>query len=140
MLAKLHKTHGCHRNYLKPKSDINTSFGLNHFAGVVFYDTRGSYRSIPHEVFFCFLFLIICIVVLFIFIREMSRNEYELKILMFLDECWTSFYSSDKGKFKPANLCICERIKRLLVLRNNGNFHVIAQGSWIKIGILSAPI
>nr|MBE5725308.1 crinkled [Cucujiformia] len=41
MLAKLHKTHGNHRNYLKPKSDINTSFGLNHFAGVVFYDTRG---------------------------------------------------------------------------------------------------
>lgn len=41
MLAKLHKTHGIHRNYLKPKSDINTSFGLNHFAGVVFYDTRG---------------------------------------------------------------------------------------------------
>lgn len=42
MLAKLHKTHGAHRNYLKPKSDINTSFGLNHFAGVVFYDTRGN--------------------------------------------------------------------------------------------------
>lgn len=42
MLAKLHKTHGSHRNYLKPKSDINTSFGLNHFAGVVFYDTRGN--------------------------------------------------------------------------------------------------
>ncbi|XP_046401684.1 myosin-VIIa isoform X2 [Ischnura elegans] len=41
MLAKLHKTHGSHRNYLKPKSDLNTSFGLNHFAGVVFYDTRG---------------------------------------------------------------------------------------------------
>ncbi|XP_014247796.1 myosin-VIIa isoform X2 [Cimex lectularius] len=41
MLAKLHKTHGSHRNYLKPKSDINTSFGLNHFAGIVFYDTRG---------------------------------------------------------------------------------------------------
>ncbi|XP_055389301.1 myosin-VIIa isoform X2 [Condylostylus longicornis] len=41
MLAKLHKTHGAHRNYLKPKSDINTSFGMNHFAGVVFYDTRG---------------------------------------------------------------------------------------------------
>ncbi|KAH8375739.1 hypothetical protein KR093_008372, partial [Drosophila rubida] len=41
MLAKLHKTHGAHKNYLKPKSDINTSFGLNHFAGVVFYDTCG---------------------------------------------------------------------------------------------------
>lgn len=43
MLAKLHKTHGIHKNYLKPKSDINTSFGLNHFAGVVFYDTRGTF-------------------------------------------------------------------------------------------------
>jgi len=38
----MHKTHGNHRNYLKPKSDMNASFGLNHFAGVVFYDTRGS--------------------------------------------------------------------------------------------------
>lgn len=41
MLAKLHKTHGFHKHYLKPRSDMNTSFGLNHFAGVVFYDTRG---------------------------------------------------------------------------------------------------
>ncbi|KAG1715049.1 Myosin-VIIa [Nymphon striatum] len=41
MLNKLHKTHGVNKNYLKPKSDINTSFGLNHFAGVVFYDSRG---------------------------------------------------------------------------------------------------
>ena len=41
MLNKLHREHSHNRNYLKPKSDINTSFGLNHFAGVVFYDTRG---------------------------------------------------------------------------------------------------
>ncbi|GAB6021168.1 hypothetical protein CHUAL_003798 [Chamberlinius hualienensis] len=41
MLNKLHKQHMSNKNYLKPKSDINTSFGLNHFAGVVFYDTRG---------------------------------------------------------------------------------------------------
>ena len=40
MLNKLHQKHGNNRNYLKPKSDINQSFGLNHFAGVVFYDTR----------------------------------------------------------------------------------------------------
>ena len=37
MLNKLHRGHSNNRNYLKPKSDINTSFGLNHFAGVVFY-------------------------------------------------------------------------------------------------------
>lgn len=41
MLAKLHKAHSTNRNYLKPKSDINASFGFNHFAGVVFYDARG---------------------------------------------------------------------------------------------------
>lgn len=41
LLAKLHKENGTHKNYLKPKSDANPSFGLNHFAGVVFYDTRG---------------------------------------------------------------------------------------------------
>ena len=40
MLNKLHQKHGNNKNYLKPKSDMNTSFGLNHFAGVVFYDTR----------------------------------------------------------------------------------------------------
>jgi len=41
MLAKMHKTHAVNKNYLKPKSDMNASFGFNHFAGVVFYDTRG---------------------------------------------------------------------------------------------------
>ncbi|XP_077514551.1 unconventional myosin-VIIa ck isoform X2 [Amblyomma americanum] len=40
LLNKLHKTHGTNKNYLKPKSDINTAFGLSHFAGVVFYDAR----------------------------------------------------------------------------------------------------
>jgi len=41
LLAKLNNNHGKNVNYLKPKSDINTQFGINHFAGVVFYDTRG---------------------------------------------------------------------------------------------------
>ncbi|XP_069983292.1 myosin-VIIa isoform X1 [Penaeus vannamei] len=41
MLQKLHKQHSHHKQYLKPKSDLNASFGINHFAGVVFYDTRG---------------------------------------------------------------------------------------------------
>jgi len=41
LLNKLHKTHNTNQNYIKPKSDINTSFGLSHFAGKVFYETRG---------------------------------------------------------------------------------------------------
>lgn len=41
LLNKLHKTHSNNQNYIKPKSDINTSFGLSHFAGKVFYETKG---------------------------------------------------------------------------------------------------
>lgn len=41
LLNKLHKTHSNNQNYIKPKSDTQTSFGLSHFAGKVFYDTRG---------------------------------------------------------------------------------------------------
>ncbi|KAL3848316.1 hypothetical protein ACJMK2_019184 [Sinanodonta woodiana] len=41
MLNKLHQTHNGNRNYIRPKAEINTVFGLNHFAGVVFYDARG---------------------------------------------------------------------------------------------------
>lgn len=41
LLNKLHKQHSANRNYLKPKSDISTSFGMCHFAGVVVYETKG---------------------------------------------------------------------------------------------------
>ena len=44
MLAKLHQTHGRNKNYLMPKSQVNMCFGLNHFAGVVFYDANGMYH------------------------------------------------------------------------------------------------
>ncbi|XP_050389741.1 myosin-VIIa [Patella vulgata] len=40
MLNKLHQHHSDNQNYLKPKSSHVTSFGLNHFAGVVFYDAK----------------------------------------------------------------------------------------------------
>lgn|SRR6218665_2430269 len=42
MLTKLNGQHAQNRNYLKPKSDMNMSFGMNHFAGVVFYESRGN--------------------------------------------------------------------------------------------------
>lgn len=41
LLNKLHKTHSQNQNYIKPKSDKITSFGLSHFAGKVFYETEG---------------------------------------------------------------------------------------------------
>lgn len=41
LLSKLHQQHGANPNYLRAKSEISIVFGLNHFAGVVFYDARG---------------------------------------------------------------------------------------------------
>ncbi|XP_025078690.1 myosin-VIIa-like isoform X2 [Pomacea canaliculata] len=41
MLDKLHLNHASHPHYMKPKAQVNRTFGLNHFAGVVFYDSRG---------------------------------------------------------------------------------------------------
>lgn len=41
LLSKLHQQHGSNSNYLRAKSEISMVFGLNHFAGVVFYDARG---------------------------------------------------------------------------------------------------
>ncbi|XP_044267931.1 myosin-VIIa-like [Tribolium madens] len=41
MLAKLHNTHSAKRNYLKPKSDVTPAFGVQHFAGAVYYDVPG---------------------------------------------------------------------------------------------------
>jgi len=43
MLTKVHKTHEGNKNYLKPKSDKTPAFGLNHFAGTVFYNVKGKY-------------------------------------------------------------------------------------------------
>lgn len=41
MLAKLHSTHGTKTVYMKPKYDNTPSFGIQHFAGAVFYNVAG---------------------------------------------------------------------------------------------------
>ena len=41
LVQRLHQQHSKNEDYLKPRSDTSTAFGVNHFAGVVFYDTRG---------------------------------------------------------------------------------------------------
>ncbi|RZB66655.1 myosin-VIIa [Asbolus verrucosus] len=41
MLAKLHNTHTTKSHYLKPRSDVTPAFGVQHFAGPVFYDVPG---------------------------------------------------------------------------------------------------
>jgi len=41
LLAKQHQQHGSNPNYRRPKSEMKLSFGINHFAGVVFYDVAG---------------------------------------------------------------------------------------------------
>ncbi|KAJ6646193.1 Myosin-VIIa, partial [Pseudolycoriella hygida] len=41
MLSKLHSTHSTKNIYLKPKSDQTSNFGIQHFAGIVFYNPNG---------------------------------------------------------------------------------------------------
>uniref|UniRef100_A0A1Q3FYL2 Putative myosin class v heavy chain n=1 Tax=Culex tarsalis TaxID=7177 RepID=A0A1Q3FYL2_CULTA len=41
MLSKLHSTHGSKTIYLKPKYDNVPAFGIQHFAGTVFYNVNG---------------------------------------------------------------------------------------------------
>jgi len=45
LLSKLNGQHSKDKNYLKPKSDMNQQFGLSHFAGVVFYNSKGEYQQ-----------------------------------------------------------------------------------------------
>lgn len=41
MLTKLHQNHTSKSIYLKPKADHNPSFGIQHFAGTVYYNVPG---------------------------------------------------------------------------------------------------
>ncbi|XP_035856887.1 myosin VIIAa isoform X3 [Sander lucioperca] len=41
MLNKLNFQHKLHTNYIPPKNNHETQFGIQHFAGVVYYETRG---------------------------------------------------------------------------------------------------
>lgn len=40
-VTKLHVTHGTKSTYIKPKYENMISFGIQHFAGIVFYDSNG---------------------------------------------------------------------------------------------------
>lgn len=41
MLNKLNFQHKLNSNYIPPKNNYETQFGIQHFAGVVYYETRG---------------------------------------------------------------------------------------------------
>uniref|UniRef100_A0A8C9DLA7 Unconventional myosin-VIIa n=1 Tax=Prolemur simus TaxID=1328070 RepID=A0A8C9DLA7_PROSS len=41
MLHKLNSQHKVNSNYIPPKNNHETQFGINHFAGVVYYETQG---------------------------------------------------------------------------------------------------
>ncbi|XP_008148224.2 unconventional myosin-VIIa isoform X2 [Eptesicus fuscus] len=41
MLHKLNSQHKLNANYIPPKNNHDTQFGINHFAGVVYYETQG---------------------------------------------------------------------------------------------------
>lgn len=41
MLNKLNSQHKLNTNYIPPKNTYETQFGIQHFAGIVYYETRG---------------------------------------------------------------------------------------------------
>ncbi|XP_061540143.1 unconventional myosin-VIIa [Phycodurus eques] len=41
MLQKMNQVHGKRNIYISPKNNYETQFGVNHFAGVVYYDSKG---------------------------------------------------------------------------------------------------
>lgn len=41
MLHKLNSQHRLNANYVPPKNSHETQFGINHFAGIVYYETQG---------------------------------------------------------------------------------------------------
>lgn len=41
MLHKLNSQHKLNSNYIPPKNNHETQFGINHFAGVVYYESQG---------------------------------------------------------------------------------------------------
>lgn len=45
MLNKLNSQHKLNTNYIPPKNTYETQFGIQHFAGIVYYETRGLYPS-----------------------------------------------------------------------------------------------
>lgn len=46
MLEKINQVHGKGGIYLPPKNNYETQFGVQHFAGVVYYDSTGAFKNI----------------------------------------------------------------------------------------------
>lgn len=46
MLLKMNQHHAGNRNYVASKREADTDFGIRHFAGEVFYDSRGAEAKI----------------------------------------------------------------------------------------------
>lgn len=46
MLNKLNFQHKVNTNYIPPKNNYETQFGIQHFAGVVFYETKGLFNTL----------------------------------------------------------------------------------------------
>lgn len=45
MLEKMNQVHGKGSIYISPKNNYETQFGVSHFAGAVYYDSKGKNRT-----------------------------------------------------------------------------------------------
>lgn len=46
MLEKINQVHGKGGIYLPPKNNYETQFGVQHFAGAVYYDATGTFKTL----------------------------------------------------------------------------------------------
>ena len=45
LLQKINQVHGKGKIYIQPKNNYETQFGIQHFAGVVYYDSKGNFKA-----------------------------------------------------------------------------------------------
>lgn len=88
MLNKLNFQHKLNTNYVPPKNDHDTQFGIQHFAGVVYYQTTGENHFVCSKRQFKFSFLL--------YIRSQKgwkwNSDAEIFYLHASNVCWCIIY------------------------------------------------
>lgn len=90
MLQKLHQVHGKGGIYIPPKNSHETEFGIQHFAGVVHYDSKGSVKA-QNLPFWCPLQGSYRVCFLISGVLEKNRDALSLDLIQLVDSSTNKF-------------------------------------------------